>query len=87
MHLSHRGAARHPATGQSFPEGPGELTPCPQTSSLQRSQPTLSTFSTFYLDSFIPGSVGTAKPAPEVTESHIRARDGELKAAHCYFIL
>lgn len=36
---------------------------------------------------FIPSSAGAAEPALELIESYIRGRDGDLKAAHCYFII
>lgn len=55
---------------------PGSSPP-PQARSLPCCQPTRRGAGAFHLGSFILVSAGAAKPAPELIESHIRARDGE----------
>lgn len=87
MHRLHRGAARCPAASQGSPEGPRELPLCPQGSSPPCSWPTWYGAAVLHLGSFIPSSAGAAEPALELIESLIRGRDGDLKAAHRYFII
>lgn len=69
------------------PRVPGSSPRHPQASSPPCSRPTRHGAGIFHLGSFIPGSAGAAEPVLELTESHIRARDGDPKAAHHYFII